>query len=375
MDNTTHCQTDLDRSKMNKEYLETLRSHFELEIDFLHRDSNHPAIIDGLKKVIETIIETVDTITHNAANLNATELIRMFLNSANSLAGGGILSPITGFDEEWEDITNPDDVGAIFKSHCAGIDFEVKIESIQVNKRFPKIFRLNNDNRLAHNTEFLTFQDSNDTNRVVTNDDSVRFIQFPYILQNIVIPANIDDEHESINLLTVTADDIEGFAFLNEYNTPLFAPKIPLYALIEGGFTEEDIRNKLDSLLKDEDIDFSNEVVYDDICGMYCLQIAEDVVKAFSKINDDDLVEKLKLDSDLNPLSIVLSDSVNKFNLEQLPSYKADDAAYWIEVFNSDKFKNNVLEFIRTISDTEAVKLLLSNEQNFECFLKSVILK
>ena len=173
-------------------------------------------------------------------------LIGGYINSLAALFGGGLISPLTGADFEWEELPIPegkkvDDVHIVFRDK----EFVLQVESIQVNKRYPQVRRFNNDNRFAHCYNAIGFEvEADDENgRELRNElkytmTSIRYIEFPYQLEHVNIPADLDEDG-NIDPITDSIENIANEIYFDpqfsECGEPsgnlVFLPPIPKFLL------------------------------------------------------------------------------------------------------------------------------------------------
>jgi hypothetical protein len=118
-------------------------------------------------------------------------------------------------------------------------EYSITIESIQINNRYPKIYRLNNDNNLAHRVDYFQFHDARNPENIHLTEDSIRFIQFPYSMQSLHSHCIIDDKVISDYLDFDYSEIKDGLIYPNqssdEATSYVIAPKIPFTMLEEAG--------------------------------------------------------------------------------------------------------------------------------------------
>ena len=240
----------------NKNYLEGVRSKMGIEFAALVRTNNHKAIQLGtvISNIVESVVKAVDeslTSSGMIGEVNAQYFMTQCMQSVNAILAGGVISPITGDEEEWVDTTSPQDAGQEFKTTYRGKEFSIPIESVQVNKRYPKIYRLNNDNNLAHRIDYFQFHDAKNPNNVHLTEDSIRFIQFPYTMDALHSHCIVDENVISDYLDFDYTDVKDGLIYPNQASDDadsyVIAPKIPLSMLEEAGII---IESEIEEYLK-----------------------------------------------------------------------------------------------------------------------------
>ena len=237
-------------AKQNQIYLEGIRDRMTAELNALIRTNNEAAISTGkvISDMLNCIVDRAIVVFKNSPEFNTRAHAPAFLNqcmqSINAILAGGVISPLTGDEAEWADVTVAEDVGQKFKTVYRGNEYEITIESVQVNVRYPKIYRLNGDNRFAHRIDYFQFHDATQSERVHLTADSIRFIQFPYTMQAIHSHCIIS-ENKITDYLDFEYDEIaNGLVYPDQSNgnpeSYVIAPKIPFHALKEFGIHVED---------------------------------------------------------------------------------------------------------------------------------------
>ena len=279
--NNDHNTIENEIVRQNKIYLEGIRERMNHEYNALLRTNNEPAITTGkiISKMVNSIIDhTADAFNENSElnkRIHAPAFISQCMQSINAILAGGIISPLTGEDEEWVDTTVAEDVGQQFKFNYRGKEYSITIESVQVNVRYPKIYRLNNDNRLAHRIDYFQFHNATKPDNIHLTEDSIRFIQFPYTMQTLHSHCIVEDNKISDYLDFGYNEIANGLVYPDQSNDDphsyIIAPKIPFHMLEEAGIDiEEEISayvTEIDnSQMPDfEDDDFDNDFMDDDI--------------------------------------------------------------------------------------------------------------
>lgn len=237
-------------SQQNRIYLEGIKDRMNEEYKALIRTENAQAIetgkviFDMLNAIVDRTIEEFDKSPILSTRVHAPMFINQCIQSLNAILAGGIISPLTGVEEEWVDTTVSEDIGQQFKFKYRGKEYSIDIESVQVNIRYPKIYRLNNDNRLAHRIDYFQFHDATKPENVHLTEDSIRFIQFPYTMQTLHSHCVVEEKTIS-DYLDFYYDEIaNGLIYPDQTNDDphsyVIAPKIPFYMLEEEGISVED---------------------------------------------------------------------------------------------------------------------------------------
>ena len=257
----------------NTNFCNGLRNRVEAECAALARsgDSNAMFIGDIINAVVNNIVNIFEDLSKTNDNLiNIPFFSEQVMQSVNAIMAGGIISPLTGCDEEWVDVTVPEDVGQHFRCEYREKEYEIEIESVQVNARYSKIYRLNNDNRFAHRIDYIQFHDATNTNKVHLTADSIRFIQFPYTMESVHTACVINSENQISDYLNCDHETISNGLVYGNYNSDnptkyLIAPKIPFHMLEDEGISidteiEDYFRQVAENLsaddYEDDDSDF-----------------------------------------------------------------------------------------------------------------------
>ena len=184
----------------------------------MYSDKLIKIIGDNMQNLIRDISNYADETENESTKLPShATLLKTVIESMIVLMHQNNLTPLTGEEYEWKDVTAPEDVGKICNITFRGNTIKIPIESIQQNKRRSFIFRYNNDNNLAHNIRGAIYCHDNGysvTSTTLQNDDSLRFIQFPYMPMIIPIPVKYDRHADKDNTCKTYE---EVFAFRNGY--------------------------------------------------------------------------------------------------------------------------------------------------------------
>lgn len=262
-------------AKQNAIYPASIRTKLTTEMNALTRTESKRMITVGdiINKTVSTLIDEVEKKFVEDPDLNKTTRMQYLINgvmmSIGAILRGGVISPITGCDEEWEDTTVPEDIGQKFKFTYRGKEFEIPIESVQVNVRYPKIYRLNNDNNLAHRLDFFQFHEASRPEHVHLTADSIRFIKFPYTMESIHSTCVVNENTITDYLDYNYTDIANGLVYPNqESDDPMgyvIAPKIPFSMLEEAGIdVDAEVEAYLQSIKDCEDIGIDDDDDEDD---------------------------------------------------------------------------------------------------------------
>ena len=234
-------------AQQNEMYLEGIRARMNAEYDALVRANDPQAIVLGtlIKAIVNNIVDQTSALFTKNSELNnqvqAPYFVNQCIQSVNAIFAGGVISPLTGDDAEWHDITVPEDIGKEFKVEYRDNEYAITIESVQVNLRYPKIYRLNNDNRFAHRIDYFQFHNVANPANVSLTQDSIRFIQFPYTMQSLhsqcivengAVVDYLDFDHNEVANGLVYPDQSS-----NDPHSYVIAPKIPFHMLEEAGIS------------------------------------------------------------------------------------------------------------------------------------------
>ena len=223
--------------------LNELRAWVNSEICSAHEDPTiSDKIIDIVNANMQNLLDDIEGyIKENPQTSDISKtLLRTILSLISNLSEKKIISSINGTDDEWEDRTDPDDIGKILKINFRGQEVRIPIQSVQQNKRYTSIFRFNEDNNLAHNINSILYYNYRNQQQVITNDDSIRFIKFPYMPIPVGIPSMFNEDgsfFKELDLKDTIIKSPERIVFNNPYNheDPVLAPKIPFNMLEHYG--------------------------------------------------------------------------------------------------------------------------------------------
>lgn len=248
---------------MNEEELKAIYNWTRAEIAAAHKNPLYSGklikiIGDNMQNLIRDIANYADeSIDENA--LGHVMMLKAAIESMTVLMHQHNLTPLTGEEYEWKDVTAAEDVGKICNITFRGNTIKIPIESIQQNKRCSFVFRYNNDNNLAHNIRGVIYchDDGHSvTSTTLQNDDSLRFIKFPYMPAIIPLPIKYDQHADKDNTCKTyeeipnphngygyqrgyTSADRIIFPYPGEisknYKAYLVAPKIPFTMFEEYG--------------------------------------------------------------------------------------------------------------------------------------------
>lgn len=261
-----------DFSQDNKIYLQGVIERMNAECNALAKTNNPTAIHLGniISNIVNFTIDSIEKEFKEAPELNQKMhsgfLIKECIESVTAIFAGGVISPITGDDDEWIDVTDPADVGQNLTITYRDADYHIPIESVQVNIRYPKIYRFNNDNNYAHRIDYFQFHNIGNPDQVHRTEDSLRFIKFPYAMDSVHVQCIIDGNNIT-DFIEFTPDEISnGLVYPNSNNPApesyLIAPRIPFSMLEQSNINiDEEIHSYIDSVMSahiDEEDDSDN---------------------------------------------------------------------------------------------------------------------
>ena len=238
------------KKQANETYYNGVKQHIADELEALNFQASSTMAKDtfeDLRSISTTILNAAQQRVESSDHRYVmSALIGGYINSLAALFGGGLISPLTGADFEWEELPIPEgkkveDVHIVFRDK----EFVLQVESIQVNKRYPQVRRFNNDNRFAHCYNAIGFEvEADDENgRELRNElkytmTSIRYIEFPYQLEHVNIPADLDEDG-NIDPITDSIENIANEIYFDpqfsECGEPsgnlVFLPPIPKFLL------------------------------------------------------------------------------------------------------------------------------------------------
>lgn len=238
------------KKQANETYYNGVKQHIADELEALNFQASSTMAKDTFED-LRSISSTILNAAHQRVEFSdhryvMSALIGGYINSLAALFGGGLISPLTGADFEWEELPIPEgkkveDVHIVFRDK----EFVLQVESIQVNKRYPQVRRFNNDNRFAHCYNTIGFEiEADDENSGELRNElkytmtSIRYIEFPYQLEHVNIPADLDDDG-NIDPITDSIENIANEVYFDpqfsECGEPsgnlVFLPPIPKFLL------------------------------------------------------------------------------------------------------------------------------------------------
>lgn len=238
------------KKQANETYYNGVKQHIADELEALNFQASSAIAkntFEDLRSISTTILNAAQQRVESSDHRYVmSALIGGYINSLAALFGGGLISPLTGADFEWEELPIPEgkkveDVHIVFRDK----EFVLQVESIQVNKRYPQVRRFNNDNRFAHCYNAIGFEiEADDENgRELRNElkytmTSIRYIEFPYQLEHVNIPADLDEDG-NIDPITDSIKNIANEIYFDpqfsECGEPsgnlVFLPPIPKFLL------------------------------------------------------------------------------------------------------------------------------------------------
>ena len=241
---------DARKKQANETYYNGVKQHIADELEALNFQAPSAMAKDtfeDLRSISTTILNAAQQRVESSDHRYVmSALIGGYINSLAALFGGGLISPLTGADFEWEELPIPEgkkveDVHIVFRDK----EFVLQVESIQVNKRYPQVRRFNNDNRFAHCYNAIGFEiEADDENSDELRNElkytmtSIRYIEFPYQLEHVNIPADLDEDG-NIDPITDSIENIANEIYFDpqfsECGEPsgnlVFLPPIPKFLL------------------------------------------------------------------------------------------------------------------------------------------------
>ena len=262
-----------DFSNDNMIYLDGVIERMKAECNALNKTNNAVAIHLGniISNIVNYTVSNIKDEFEKSPDLNrdihAGFMIKECIDSVTAIFAGGVISPITGDEDEWVDITDPADVGQTLSINYRDTEYHIPIESVQVNIRYPKIYRFNNDNQYAHRLDYFQFHNIGNPNEVHRTEDSLRFIQFPYSMTSVHVQCIIDDNNIT-DYIEFTSDQISnGLVYPDPTNSHpeayVIAPRIPFSMLEAAGISiDSEINDYIDNIMNDtsnSDFDFDDD--------------------------------------------------------------------------------------------------------------------
>ena len=232
---------DHDLYTRNSQTVVDIRDKMEAEIEAVAA-TNNPAAL-GVAKDVQAILEILmGTAAIRSRGVDTdvadvTQLIGSYLGYLRTVLSGGILTPLTGREEEWEDIDAPADGERRIICLFNGKEYPIEFKSVQVNRRYQNIYRFNKDNNYAHRADMIRFVDRNNPKRYVTTQLSRRFIKFPYTLDQVDCLVDVDENGTILGY----PDDLDELklqsqiAFFTSNGGVIAAPSIPFHFLKKEG--------------------------------------------------------------------------------------------------------------------------------------------
>lgn len=229
-------ENDLSKYDKNTQAIIDIRSKLELEMMAIEKTKN-----EGALEVMKDVVSIVDnmlgvgSIRARGAGTDMGDLVvilRNYVRYIETVLSGGILTPLTGREDEWEDISIAPNASRTIVQNFRGNEYTIDFKTVQVNKRYANIYRFNKDNKYAHRVDMVLFANIDNPNQVVANSASLRFIQFPYTLEQIRI-ASIFSENQFAR--TADGEDLQEvmdtIAFRATSGNVIAAPPIPFPTL------------------------------------------------------------------------------------------------------------------------------------------------
>lgn len=167
----------------------------------------------------------------NKTNDMSPEEIRVINTYLTLLLSGKPLSPLTGDESEWIDISDDENIkdfiGSITRIEFRDFALDIQIESIQRNIRSLNICRFNNDNRYAHIIDAIQF--TNEKGQYEITSKSTRFIEFPWVYSDpAIIPTEAELKEPQEKYIEAVSNYLPGYPLpkfaMDEYEEELKKP-------------------------------------------------------------------------------------------------------------------------------------------------------
>ena len=237
-----------------RDFYDVITSRINLETDaLLKTDMNAKAAptYEDIRTIGKFILQLVKTRCEENPTFKPDAIFAAYLMSMQTILSGGILSPITGDESEWIEFPSENTTFNDIEINFRGNKVVIPVESVQINIRYPYIKRFNHDNRTAHVSNMIEFNDisSDGENTTFNTIDSLRYIQFPYEPRKINIDVYFDKENNryDYDMICIPEGQTLTDAIIFEYeNQPekspvlIIAPAVPFYVLDELGINIDD---------------------------------------------------------------------------------------------------------------------------------------
>ena len=234
----------------NSNYVKTILEHSQNEITALERYSpEFTSIGYDVHSIVNNVIGiALQRLRGKDDDISSLEaLVAQYMRSTMAILSGNLLSPLRGETDEWQDVELAGDMDKVLTVEFRGTPYELKFKSIQVNVRYPKIFRFNKDNRLAHRTDAIRFIKQDNPNTFSTYPMSVRFIKFPYDMDVITFIEEGENRYLRPNDKRIyTKEDImNSVAFVSDGAAQkcVLAPPIPHHMASKVCDLNEELNN------------------------------------------------------------------------------------------------------------------------------------
>ena len=223
----------------NSEYLRGLRESISAEIRAA--DRSNQALV-ALLQDVQTCLDVISTMAMTRVRGDGFETIPVqnmlhdYFSIINTILSGGIMTPLAGTEDEWEDVQIDPSSDRKMVVPFRGQDCTIEFKSVQVNKRFPKVYRFNKDNRLAHRIDLVRLEDPNRPGAYYTSNVSRRFIKFPYTLETVTKQVTMSEDAKSVVAYADGTDlDVLDQIVFKIGDKVLLAPPVPVYMLKKMG--------------------------------------------------------------------------------------------------------------------------------------------
>lgn len=221
----------------NTQAIIDIRAKLDMEMKAIEKTNNEGAVemMNDVIAIVDNMLG-VGTIRSRGAGTDMGDLVlvlRNYVKYIETILAGGILTPLTGREEEWADVDIANGSEKYIVRNFRGIEYRIDFKSVQVNKRYGNIYRFNKDNKYAHRMDMILFTNVNAPNNTIVNNASLRFIQFPYTLEQVRIASILDEQNQFAR--TADGDDLQEvmdtIAFKATSGNVVAAPPIPFTTL------------------------------------------------------------------------------------------------------------------------------------------------
>ena len=227
----------------NNSDIAEIRERVQLEIAAAKNQSfSMGAVLEDLQVIINTILGQAIIRIRGAGGdaLPLTSIVSQYVKSITTILSGGIISPLMGVESEWEELPIPENAPKEITVPFRGENIVIPYKSIQVNRRYPQVYRFNKDNNYAHAMDYIRIHDKHDMSKYVTTAVSRRFIKFPYTLEHVdLVVDRVNVTPGKVNIPDYgggnTENDLYNMIIFKDNDNYLVAPPIPFHMLKKYG--------------------------------------------------------------------------------------------------------------------------------------------